>query len=1649
MISFQKSQQMIYSFFICFLISSNLWAQSPPTEICGNGLDDDNDGLIDCYDPDCCGDAACDGIFYDPCDLTATCVSHVLPTTFSISPDRSSPNTTNNLFSESTIPLVGDLDGDEVTDYVATNANGPVYIFSDLPAGITRTAVLYGGITPNGFSPGNTNPNLNSVNSTDIYPAIGDLNPSANDGIEVVVRQAFIDPTGTERYHLCVYEANGDLLGFIDLDGIGFVTDIGGTPRPSSVGIYDFDNDGIPEILYGFAIFRFNPTIGTGVQLLARPPLNEQLGRGNNNGISGRLVTAADINNNNTLELIAGNTVYTVDNNTLNGWQIRLFSVANNLNTQNGFTVDNNYRDGYTAVVDWDGDNLLDIVVASNRSNAANTANNPLLYIWNPRDESIIAESAPIIIPGINSANISRPSISDFDSDGTLEIVVTTSFRLHVFEDALNNGLAPTTITTSDLSGATACTAFDFNYDGTKEIVYRDATNLRILRYDPTQTAANNIITDLATPQPCTSGTIIEYPVVADVDDDGQAEIVCSCRSLTTTSANDGVLTVFESNDSPWADTRSVWNQHAYFYTNINDDLTIPVRQQNHALPDPANNFTYPGHLNSFLQQYADSIFRIPDATISGIYWGCNESEVILDICNNGDNTLHADMPITLYGTNPTTTSSLSIGSGTLGTHVKPGDCITITIPTTNPIVPVTEVFAMLNASPDPLITPTPINLNNYTPPTSQVIECDYTNNLSSIEVRACCEAADDPSFFHLTATTTAADLAPFGIEGPYTRGPSFNSPGQNSETFFLLRNGDYYTLPDRVYIDDGIILEVRGAGTILDLVSSDIVFGECAGIEVTDEAELRAYNTVFRPCDETTSWTGISFTAIVPAQAPSRGSIRECTFINADAAINLGRTRYPRTFPNQTIANVLIQDNLFTNCKTGIRVNNFAPNKAISNNTFTIDNVDKVKFHRINTTDCSLSNAADADHNLFKGIHLLSSVNLNEITSSYVLNIHQNNFINATPTFSLTGQAGYGYNNDDNQFVGIHSDNSLALLEISSNAFTNMHQSINVAGATFSAENQRNTTIENNIINVTKRSYLNGRGEGQIVINGMPNVDITGNTISCSAEDQALTPITGTGAAFMQSAIHFDNSQYGYVTDNEITGFEVGIYVHQEGVAGQRAMKIANNKIKSEHYGIFLDSELASAVQNSINAYIQCNEIEMDLEVNTISIGIGVLHRNVFTEHASTYNHYITSNCIKNTTRAIQIVNDASYDIRLPMILNNFLYNYVEAGILIDGQFNRHTGTTPSIGQGNGQDLTNLNGHNSFISNNENNAFDIFVTAGSTPVEAINNDYGVTGVAVLDNTLNNVTITQATSNQYPSFTACSNQDASMVQNASQNLSAGPSVYSCGNDFGPNANFFFKPSTSGNFVLANDYAQSIQTLANDNDGGSIYGFAGDALLYLNNASERTALYTAAINSGKLTTNQIAWLTYSYELRQGEYTTAKQALNAVQPATNDEMNLQTIRNIQVDLLISERMLAELTTTEVQTLQAIDDEKGIYASTARSMVNAAIGGHEYEFTPLPLPKPIVSGSINQVDLSAESMNIYPNPTENLINIEFVLTDLNNANLTIYDATGKVVQSIMIENAAEIITLDVRDFAEGMYIATLKTDNGSIQSGKFIKQ
>jgi hypothetical protein len=107
---------------------------------------------------------------------------------------------------------------------------------------------------------------------------------------------------------------------------------------------------------------------------------------------------------------------------------------------------------------------------------------------------------------------------------------------------------------------------FDFEGDGAAEVVYADEHTLWI--YDGTTGAVELEMTGHA------SGTLMEYPLIADVDNDGSTEIIVASNDYGFSGWN-GITVIGDADDS-WAPARPVWNQYAYHITNVNNDGTIP-----------------------------------------------------------------------------------------------------------------------------------------------------------------------------------------------------------------------------------------------------------------------------------------------------------------------------------------------------------------------------------------------------------------------------------------------------------------------------------------------------------------------------------------------------------------------------------------------------------------------------------------------------------------------------------------------------------------------------------------------------------------------------------------------------------------------------------------------------------------------------------------------------------------------------------------------------------------------------------------------------------------------------------------------------------------------------------------------------------------
>ena len=418
--------------------------------------------------------------------------------------------------------------------------------------------------------------------------------------------------------------------------------------------LVDFNGDGVAEVVVLDKVFNAQ----TGALLVDGGHLAD-----NNNGFGfgGHVMTISrwgtgtttwssimaigDIDNDGVPEVIGGKTVYKVTiNNPVLQDGTNKFEILRHVNT----TGHAEAVDGPTAIADMTGDGLLDVVVTGNRKNG--TAS---LYVWDPRTGDVLHTSVISNIPTTaNEHSASVPMIGDIDGDGQLEIVVTGKERTRAYEfDAAARTLTQKwNITTNDSSVATGMVMFDFDQDGTQEIVYRDMTHLRILNG---HNGSNKI-----TPISCTSETANEYPLVVDINNDQAAEII-------VTSTN--TLRIFSSQNvsEKWAPARKVWNQYAYNAVNVNDDLTIPRRQMNPATRFAGNNgvlgdnddvYPFNGYLvqQTILNTNGEPLWLLPEGKIVGtptfVYdEPSKEMTITVNVTNAGDAAFQNPFYVTTY----------------------------------------------------------------------------------------------------------------------------------------------------------------------------------------------------------------------------------------------------------------------------------------------------------------------------------------------------------------------------------------------------------------------------------------------------------------------------------------------------------------------------------------------------------------------------------------------------------------------------------------------------------------------------------------------------------------------------------------------------------------------------------------------------------------------------------------------------------------------------------------------------------------------------------------------------------------------------------------------------------------------------------------
>ena len=601
------------------------------------------------------------------------------------------------------VPLVGDIDGDGSIEIVA----------------------------------GKTVANNHHTSIVGIYRGT-DLQQIGTINVAQQIYAGFIGPTALVRYP----DGNGGMQGAIilhcfdnklrsyDIHGQLLATSDINTPCEGTISVTDFNGDGWPEIYIGHSIYD-----AATLKRLCTGPTNSNMGRcwrGSNAELANCAMSfAADILGDPAPELICGNTLYHVQIASRTNAALNSVTEIKTVNIPSRIP-----QDGNVAVADFNMDGQLDVMVIVDGT-PNDFSDSSYIYAYDPVSENIL------FVHGHYAKTIGYPMVGDIDGDGDLDFVYidykqpVSASRITAMTYHPGTGLQTKwQASHADESGQTSMTLFDFNQDGIMEIVYRDQDNLRIINGSGRshRTGHDTIPFYNLYTKSMYAGTWKEYPVVADVNNDGRAEIVVCGKTGSGLGWVGGQLMTI-GGIHPWAPARPVWNQYMYNVTNINRDLTVPFPPFHNAsaFTDPQGIVRRP--FNNFLQQattldqYGRPFMSLANLAIAGepvLELGSEVLSLEIDVCNTGETTFPAPIFFSVY----TATGQLVLTEAQ-SQSLQPGECVTVTLSISQDILKRFD-------NPYPLR----IIVNDNGEGTAQYgglqAECDTSDNTFHIDGRPC-----------------------------------------------------------------------------------------------------------------------------------------------------------------------------------------------------------------------------------------------------------------------------------------------------------------------------------------------------------------------------------------------------------------------------------------------------------------------------------------------------------------------------------------------------------------------------------------------------------------------------------------------------------------------------------------------------------------------------------------------------------------------------------------------------------------------------------------------------------------------------------------------------------------------------------------------
>jgi hypothetical protein len=438
------------------------------------------------------------------------------------------------------------------------------------------------------------------------------------------------------------------------------------TPLCFMPAIADLDGDGSPEVIVEGAIL--NGRDGSVKHSFSKT-------------INGPFIVS-DLDSDGKLDIITATRGYHGDGT--------LF-VDTNAFAPGYFPGTSDWKGAWAGIADFDKDGKPEVVAVDN------TSHQLMLWRYNASAPSKFTIVRPLtdMNAGFDPSNQcpsgwgkthggGPPTVADFDKDGVPDVGLAGGIGYVVFngKKLVNSGsftglqsILWSKPTTDCSSTSTGSTVFDFDGDGKAEVVYSDEQRLRIY-----EGATGAELASFCN----TTATLVEFPLVADVDNDGHADIVVASNAYESTcTETDGTKTkqagvrIFGDAKGAWVRTRRIWNEHTYHVTNVNEDGTIPKNE--------LSNWQQPG-LNNFRQnKQPGSEFAAANLVVSVAPTCPGPTGVTVTVRNIGEAAAPAGVVVTVYAGEPKTGTKLGTVSTTRALYPAESEPLDLPVPSAMP----------------------------------------------------------------------------------------------------------------------------------------------------------------------------------------------------------------------------------------------------------------------------------------------------------------------------------------------------------------------------------------------------------------------------------------------------------------------------------------------------------------------------------------------------------------------------------------------------------------------------------------------------------------------------------------------------------------------------------------------------------------------------------------------------------------------------------------------------------------------------------------------------------------------------------------------------------------------------------------------------